>query len=34
MFAIFFPEDVHMPCLRVTGPENVHKIVVKVKVGE
>jgi YhcH/YjgK/YiaL family protein len=34
MFAVFFPEDVHMPCLRVAGPEAVVKIVVKVKVGE
>jgi biofilm protein TabA len=34
MFAVFFPQDVHMPCLRVAGSENVFKIVVKVKVGE
>ncbi len=34
MFAVFFPQDAHMPCLRVAGPENVTKIVVKVKVGE
>ena len=34
MFAVFFPQDVHMPCLRVSGPEPVFKIVVKVKVGE
>jgi YhcH/YjgK/YiaL family protein len=34
MFAVFFPQDVHMPCLRTAGPEAVVKIVVKVKVGE
>jgi biofilm protein TabA len=34
MFAVFFPQDVHMPCLQVAGQENVTKIVVKVKVGE
>jgi biofilm protein TabA len=34
MFAVFFPNDVHMPCLRVAGSANVTKIVVKVKVGE
>lgn len=34
MFAVFFPQDVHMPCLRSGGPGNVTKIVVKVKVGE
>jgi YhcH/YjgK/YiaL family protein len=34
MFAVFFPQDAHMPCLRVGGPENVVKIVVKVKAGE
>ena len=34
MFAVFFPQDVHMPCLRVSGPGNVTKVVVKVKIGE
>jgi YhcH/YjgK/YiaL family protein len=30
-FAIFFPEDVHMPGLAVTQPARVRKIVVKVE---
>jgi biofilm protein TabA len=34
MFAVFFPQDVHMPCLQVAGQENITKIVVKVRVGE
>lgn len=31
MFAVFFPQDVHRPCMQVEGPEMVKKIVVKVK---
>ena len=30
-FAIFYPQDAHMPCLAVGGPEPVLKIVVKVR---
>ena len=29
-FALLYPEDAHMPCLRVDGPENVRKIVFKI----
>ena len=29
-FAIFFPQDGHMPCLSVNEPEKVKKVVVKV----
>jgi biofilm protein TabA len=32
-FAVFFPQDAHMPCCRVEKPETVRKIVVKVRVG-
>lgn len=32
MFAIFFPNDVHMPGASVDKPQNVRKVVVKVKV--
>lgn len=32
MFAILFPEDGHMPCVQASGPENVCKIVFKVKI--
>lgn len=32
MFAVFYPEDGHMPGCFVEAPENVHKIVVKVAV--
>lgn len=32
MFAIFFPTDIHMPGIRVTNPEVVKKVVIKVKV--
>lgn len=31
MFAVFFPQDVHQPCMQVSGPEKVKKVVVKVK---
>lgn len=31
MFAIFFPQDVHRPCMQIDGPEKVKKVVVKVK---
>jgi YhcH/YjgK/YiaL family protein len=30
MFAVFFPQDVHRPCMQLNGPENVKKVVVKV----
>ncbi|WEK34122.1 MAG: YhcH/YjgK/YiaL family protein [Candidatus Pseudobacter hemicellulosilyticus] len=33
-FAIFFPTDLHMPNLRVIGPEPVKKIVIKIAVSE
>lgn len=32
MFAIFFPHDLHMPGIQILQPENVKKIVIKVKV--
>lgn len=32
MFAVFFPQDVHRPCMQIDGPEKVKKIVVKVKI--
>ncbi len=31
MFAIFFPQDAHMPCIAFDKPAQVKKIVVKVK---
>ena len=33
-YGIFFPEDVHMPCIAYTAPAPVKKIVVKVAVDE
>ena len=33
-FAIYYPQDGHMPCLCVERPENVKKIVIKVRIGE
>ena len=33
-FAIFFPQDGHMPQLCVDKPEPVKKVVIKVKIGE
>ena len=30
MFAVFFPQDVHRPCMQINGPEKVKKVVVKV----
>ena len=32
MFAIFFPHDLHMPCVKIGKPEKVKKVVVKVQV--
>ena len=32
MFAVFFSEDVHRPCMQVEQPEKVKKVVVKVKI--
>lgn len=32
MFAIFFPDDIHMPEITTNKPSNVKKIVVKVKI--
>lgn len=32
MFAVFFPQDVHRPCMQIDGPEKVKKVVVKVRV--
>lgn len=31
MFAIFFPQDIHRPCMQITGPEKVKKVVIKIK---
>lgn len=31
MFAIFFPQDIHRPCMQIAGPEKVKKVVIKVK---
>lgn len=30
MFAVFFPQDLHRPCMQIDGSEKVKKIVVKV----
>lgn len=32
LFAVFFPQDVHRPCMQADGPEKVKKVVVKVRV--
>ncbi len=32
MFAVFFPQDVHRPCMQIDGPEKVKKVVIKVRV--
>ncbi|MDP2115159.1 MAG: YhcH/YjgK/YiaL family protein [Bacteroidota bacterium] len=32
MFAVFFPQDAHRPCMQINGPEKVKKVVVKVRV--
>lgn len=34
MFAVFFPQDVHRPCMQIDGPEKVKKVVVKVRVQD
>ena len=32
MFTIFFPDDIHMPCIKVETTQFVKKVVVKVKI--
>jgi YhcH/YjgK/YiaL family protein len=32
MFAVFYPQDVHRPCMQIDGPEKVKKVVIKLKV--
>lgn len=32
-YAVFFPEDVHRPCCMMDAPEDVKKIVLKVRAG-
>lgn len=32
MFAVFFPQELHRPCMQIDGPENVKKVVIKVRV--
>ncbi|MBW8327071.1 MAG: YhcH/YjgK/YiaL family protein [Prolixibacteraceae bacterium] len=32
MFAVFYPQDVHRPCMQINGPEKVKKVVIKVKI--
>lgn len=32
MFAVFFPQDAHRPCMQIAGPEKVKKVVIKVKI--
>lgn len=32
MFAVFFPQDVHRPCMQINGPEKVKKVVIKLRV--
>lgn len=31
MFAVFFPQDIHRPCMQVDGPGKVKKVVIKVR---
>lgn len=33
MFALFYPEDIHRPSIRINNPEPVRKIIFKIKVG-
>jgi YhcH/YjgK/YiaL family protein len=32
MFAVFFPQDVHRPCMQIEGPAKIKKVVVKVMI--
>jgi YhcH/YjgK/YiaL family protein len=32
MFAVFFPGDIHRPCMQIDGQEKVKKVVIKVRV--
>lgn len=32
MFAVFYPQDIHRPCMQIDGPEKVKKVVIKVRV--
>jgi len=31
-FAVFYPQDVHRPCMQLNGPEKVKKVVIKLKI--
>ncbi|MDP2338153.1 MAG: YhcH/YjgK/YiaL family protein [Bacteroidota bacterium] len=31
MFAVFFPQDIHRPCMQIDGPEKVKKVVIKLR---
>lgn len=31
MFAVFFPQDIHRPCMQIDRPEKVKKVVIKVR---
>jgi len=33
-FAVFYPHDAHMPCCRLDSDQPIHKIVVKVALGQ
>ncbi|MBL7968060.1 MAG: YhcH/YjgK/YiaL family protein [Prolixibacteraceae bacterium] len=32
MFAVFYPQDIHRPCMQIDRPEKVKKVVVKVRI--
>lgn len=32
MFAVFFPQDIHRPCMQIDGVEKVKKVVIKVRI--
>lgn len=34
LFGVFFPQDLHRPCMQINGPEKVKKVVVKVRLQE
>lgn len=32
VFTVFYPQDIHRPCMQIDGPEKVKKVVIKVRV--
>jgi YhcH/YjgK/YiaL family protein len=32
MFGVYFPDDIHLPCIKLDEPTRVKKVVIKIKI--